>query len=112
MQYYEAATLIYVGSTKKGSGSPKEETITHRCKVKEIRNFSLNFYTSNGTLQRSMRKSKNLVVPMEMTHDRVVDNVRYELLYVEYHGLKYRVQNILNYYKSGIRMILDIEEVR
>ena len=49
---------------------------------------------------------------MEMTHDRVVDNVRYELLYVEYHGLKYRVQNILNYYKSGIRMILDIEEVR
>lgn len=63
-------------------------------------------------MQRSMRKSKNLVVPIEMTQDRVIDGVRYELLYVEYHGLKYRVQNILNYYKSGIRMILDIEELR
>lgn len=112
MQYYETATLIYVGSIKKGNGSPQEVTISHRSKVKEVRNFSLNFYTSNGVMQRSMRKSKNLVVPMEMTQDRVIDGVRYELLYVEYHGLKYRVQNILNYYKSGIRMILDIEEMR
>lgn len=112
MQHYETATLIYVGSIKKGSGSPKEVSISHRCKVKETRNFSLNFYNSNGTMQRSMRKSKNLVVPIEMTQDRVIDGVRYELLYVEYHGLKYRVQNILNYYKSGIRMILDIEELR
>lgn len=112
MQHYETATLIYVGSIKKGNGSPKEVSISQRCKVKETRNFSLNFYNSNGTMQRSMRKSKNLVVPIEMTQDRVIDGVRYELLYVEYHGLKYRVQNILNYYKSGIRMILDIEELR
>ena len=59
-----------------------------------------------------MRKSKNLVLPIHLTEDRVIDGVRYELLYIDYQGLRYRVHNILHYRRNALRMLVDIEELR
>lgn len=112
MQYFNEATLIYVAQVKKASGSPKELTIEKRIKVKEVRNFSLNFYSSQGTTQRSMRNSKNLVIPKGYSKDMIQDEKRYELLYVVVDGLKYRVQNVLTYFKKDTQVILDVEELR
>lgn len=113
MLSFGEATLIYVAQTKASNGSPIENTITRDIKVKEVKTFSLNYYIMGGDNQRLMRLSKNLVVPKWVTND-VYDenNLRHELLYVNYQGLKYRVQNILKYYKMNTRMILDIEELR
>lgn len=112
MQHFNAATLVYVAQSKKRNGSPIELEIRKIAKVKEVRNFSLNFYTSQGTTQRNMRNSRNLVVPMDLTKDIIEDGLRYELLYVEIDGLKYHIQNILNYYKKSLQALLDIEELR
>lgn len=112
MQSYGAATLIYVYKSKTGNGSPKEETITRFMKVRRDRNFSLNYYVTLGGAQREMRNSMNLVVPTEATKDIIKDGKRYELLYVDYQERRYRVRQILNYYKSGIRWILDCEELK
>lgn len=111
MQYFDEATLIYVGSTQKANGSPVEVTINRPAKIKVIRNFSLNYYNVTGTASRSMRNSRNFVVNKDMIEDIVEDNVRYELLYVEYLGIKYRIREILNYYKTGMRYILDTQQV-
>lgn len=111
MQYFDEATLIYVGSTQKANGSPEEVTISLIAKVKVIRNFSLNYYNVTGTATRSMRNSRNFVVNKDLIEDRYVDDVKYELLYVVYDGIKYRIREILNYYKTGMRYILDTQEV-
>lgn len=112
MQHFQKATLIYVTQGKASDGSPTEETFTRTIQVKEIKTFSLNFYTSNGQDQRNMRLSKNIVVPKWLTEDHIYDGKRYELLYVEFGGIRYHVKNVLKYYKSSLRMILDIEELR
>ena len=112
MFHYSKATLIYIGNGVADNGSPIELKHCREVKVTQTRNFSLNFYNSNGTLQRSMRNSRNIVIPAEYAKDICIDGVRYELLYVNYQGLRYRVQNILNYRKSGLRVLLDIEELR
>ena len=113
MLHYSKANLIYIGQSKSENGSPKEvEYVLENVKVVETRTFSLNYYNTSGTLQRSMRKSKNIVLPITLTEDRVINGVRYELLYVDYQGLRYRVHNILHYRRNGLRMLLDIEELR
>lgn len=113
MLSFGKATLIYVAQTKASNGSPKEVKITRDIKVKEVKTFSLNYYVMGGDNQRLMRLSKNLVVPKWTTLDIIDENdLRYELLYADYQGLHYRVQNILKYYKMNQRMILDIEELR
>lgn len=114
MLSFGKATLIYMAQAKKSNGSPYEVKITREIKVKEVKTFSLNYYIMGGDNQRLMRLSKNLVVPKWTTEDiiDIENNLRYELLYVDYQGLHYRVQNILKYYKMNQRMILDIEELR
>lgn len=111
MQYFDEATLIYVGQGQKTNGSPLELTISRTAKVKVIRNFSLNYYNVTGTATRSMRNSRNFVVDKDRIEDIVEDGKRYELLYVVYKGIKYRIREILNYYKTGMRYILDTQEV-
>lgn len=113
MQSYGAAELIYAGMTKGSNGSPIGKTITlSDVKVKEVKTFSLNYYTSRPN-SRQMRKSKNLVVSKELTEDRTDDDgIVYELMFVMYHGRKYTVKEILHYYKRDTAMILDCEETR
>lgn len=113
MLYYNEATLVYVGTKKASDFSPYEVKIEKTARVKEIKTFSLNYYTSAGENQRSMRLSKNIVVPKWMTDDIFDESgTRYELLYVTYNNIRYHVANVLKYYKSSIRMVLDIEELR
>ena len=113
MQHYSAATLIYVGRITADNGSPKEVTVEKpNVKVRQIRNFSLNYYTTNGGNLRSMRNSRNLVVAKQLTEDIKREGVKYELMYVRYNGLKYRVKEVLNYWKTDLRVILDCEEVK
>lgn len=113
MLYYNEATLIYSGQKQDENGSPYEVTISRSTKVKEIKTFSLNYYLMGGDNKRLMRKSKNIVVPRWMTEDFTDDDgVRYELLYVVYNGLKYRVRNLLKYFEmEQTRSVLDLEEL-
>ena len=109
--------LIYVGQGVADNGSPILLEISKpNIKCDEMETFSNNYYNNQ---QRNMRLSRNLVVPTYMTEDVIENGKRYELMYVIYDNLKYKVKNILkfkaNRYSSGHtrqRMILDIEEVR
>lgn len=113
MLYYGKAELIYVGNAKTSDGSPYEITITRTIRVKEVKTFSVNYYTSFNANQRSMRLSKNIVVPRWVCDDIVKDGVRYELMYVNMNGLKYSVKQTLIYFKMATtRRILDIQELR
>ena len=113
MLRFSQADLVYIGQGKNSKGSPKElEHIVKGVKVTETKTFSLNYYNTNGTLQRSMRKSKNIVIPLHLSEDKIINGVRYELLYVDYQCLRYRVHNILHYRRNGLRVLLDIEELR
>lgn len=113
MLHYGKAKLIYIGQGTAENGSPIElEYVRENVKITETNTFSVNYYNTSGTLQRSMRDSKNIVIPIQYTKDVFENGVRYQLLYVEYYGLRYRVYNILHYRKSGLRMLLDIQEVR
>lgn len=110
---FGAATLIYIGQTKASNGSPVMKSITlPNVKVKEIRTFSLNYYTSRPT-SRQMRKSRNLVVDKKLTFDRTDDDgVVYELMFVEYQGTRFTVREVLHYFKRDTAMVLDCEETR
>lgn len=113
MLRFSQADLIFIGQGKDEKGSPKELVhVVKNVKVSETKTFSLNYYNTNGTLQRSMRKSRNLLIPIHLTEDIVKDGVRYELLYIDYQCLRYRVHNILHYRRNGLRMLVDIEELR
>ena len=112
MLRFNEATLIYVGSTKLSDGSPCEVTITRLIKAQEVKTFSLNYYLMGQDSQRLMRNSKNIVVPRWATEDVVEDGVTYELMYVKYMGLKYRIQQILRQYRTNTRVIIDMEELR
>lgn len=113
MLRFSQADLVFIGQTKDDKGSPKElEYVLKNVKVVETKTFSLNYYNTNGTLQRSMRKSRNLVIPTYLTEDRIINGIRYELLYIDYQCLRYRVHNILHYRRNALRMLVDIEELR
>lgn len=112
MDSYGAAKLIYVGQTVNEAGSPVELTIEKQCQVKQVSQFSLNYYMHTEITQRLMRKSKNLVVSKTLTNDIVKDGIRYTLFYVEFEGVRYKVHQVLRYYKSSLRALLDCQEVR
>lgn len=112
MFHYGTITLVYIGQSKDEKGSPIELTQEKEVKTTETKTFSLNYYTSNGVLQRSMRNSRNFVVAKHLCDDIVVDDVKYELAYVKLNDITYHIRNILNYRKSGLRMLLDVEELK
>lgn len=101
--------LIYQGQGVMPNGSPTILEITSTVRCDEMETFSNNYYNDQ---QRNMRISRNLVIPTYMTEDLVVDDVRYELMYCNYHGRKYKVRNILKVRNTRQKMILDIQEVR
>lgn len=113
MLYYGKAELIYVAMKRKEDGSPYEATVSRTVRVKEVKTFSMNYYTTFNANQRSMRLSKNIVVPRWVCEDIVEDGTRYELTYVIINGLKYSVKQTLIYFKMATtRRILDIQELR
>lgn len=112
MLHFDEATLIYVSSVKASNGSPQEVSVTRSVKVQEVKNFSLNYYLMSGDNQRLMRLSKNLVVNKWQTLDIVDEDITYELMYVDYKGKRYRVQEILRQYRTSTKVLLDIEELR
>ncbi len=112
MLRFNEATLKYVAQTKAGNGSPVEQYVTRKVKVKEVKTFSLNYYLTSGDNQRIMRHSKNLIVSRWVTNDIIEDGLEYELMYVTYNGKEYRVQQILRQFRTNTRVILDIEELR
>lgn len=101
--------LVYVGQGALENGSPTILEITNTVRCDEMETFSNNYYNEQ---QRNMRESRNLVVPTYLTEDIVSSNVRYELMYCNYDGRKYRVRNILKLRGTRQRMVLDIQEVR
>ena len=112
MLRFDEATLVYVKQFKAENGSPKEETRSRTIKVQEVKNVSLNYYLLCGDNQRIMRLSKNLVVPRWTTEDIIEDENAFELMYVDYRGKRYRVQEILRQFRTNTRVLLDIEELR
>lgn len=109
------AELVYEGQGVADNGSPVSIYQTKTVRVDEVETFSANYYNEQ---QRNMRLSRNLVIPTYLTNDIVVDDVNYELMYVNYDDKNYRIRNILKYSsrnmsgKTRQRMILDIQEVR
>lgn len=101
--------LIYEGQGVLENGSPTLLYISEVVRCDEMETFSNNYYNDQ---QRNMRISRNLVVPTYQTEDRFQNDVRYELMYCNYDGKKYKVRNILKMRNTRQRMILDIQEVR
>lgn len=108
--YFTQAELIYVGNTYAGDGTPQEVQIVRIAPVKETKTVSYNYYSQN---QRLMRNSRQLIVPTWRSQDIVEDGITYELLYVRYQGVMFRVREIMRYYLTSphLRVILDIEEI-
>ena len=109
--------LIYEGQGVTEDGSPTLLNIEKpNIRCDEMETFSNRYYNEQ---ERNMRTSRNLVIPTYLTNDIYQDDVRYELLYCIYDGLKYKVKNILKYrgnkFDKGYtrqKMILDIQELR
>lgn len=103
--------LIYVGQGVADNGSPTSLEKKKVIRCDEMETFSNNYYNEQ---QRNMRLSRNLVIPTQYTNDICCecDDTRYELMYVNYDGRKYKVKNILKMRNTRQRMILDIQEVR
>lgn len=110
MYIKSVANLIFISSGKADNGSPIQlEHIMGNVKVDESESFSANYYNDQ---QRLMRQAKNLVIQTRYTEDIIIDSKRYELLYVEYKGLKYKVRNILKVKTTNKKKILDLQELR
>lgn len=109
MYIKSSVELIYVGQGIATNGSPLtyEEKLVVMCDELEI--FSVEYYNN---MQRDMRTSRNLVVPTYLTDDVVKNDIRYELMFCNYDGKRYKVRNILKVRNTRQRMILDIQEVR
>lgn len=108
--------LIYVGQSVCENGSPTIIEISKRVRCDEMETFSNIYYSEQ---ERNMRLSRNLVIPTYLTEDILKDGNKYELMYVLYRGLRYKVRNILKYRanrfsqgKTRQLMVLDIEELR
>lgn len=104
--------MIYKSHGVDENGSPKDLTITKRCRAKEASQFGLNYYRTGNVKQRIMQKSKNIVVPAYLTN-AIKDekgNV-YELFYLEWQGSTYRIYENLKYFKSNLYRILDCQEL-
>lgn len=101
--------LIYVGQETATNGSPIEVEEKVTIPVSELETFSVNYYNEQD---RSMRESRNLVIPTYLTNDVHANGKNYELMYVNYQGKRYKVRNILKRRKTRQMMILDIQEVK
>ena len=101
--------LIYVGQGVASNGSPIELEEKVTIPVSELETFSVNYYNEQD---RSMRESRNLVIPTYLTFDKQVSGKNYELMYVNYQGKRYKVRNILKRRGTRQMMILDIQEVK
>lgn len=112
MQHYGKATLVYVGKTVDEKGSPKEVTFSREVKVKEIKRFSDDFYTTSGVNQQELRGTINITVSTWLTNDVVNDGITYELTYVHFRNDKYKVFRVRDYYKTSLQMILILTELR
>lgn len=107
------ATLIYMAKSHNDyDGSPinlfKEKTV----KVDVISTFTNGYYFERG---REMREACNLLVNNYNTFDIVDDGLTYELSYVVFKNVKYKVMNILNHYaryqEDPFRKVLDCKKV-
>jgi len=101
--------LIYVGQGVASNGSPIELEEKVTIPVSELETFSVNYYNEQD---RSMRNSRNLVIPTYLTFDKQVSGKNYELMYVNYQNKRYKVRNILKRRGTRQMMILDIQEVK
>lgn len=104
-----SVTLIYEAQGVATNGSPVTSEITETVRCDEAETFSNQYYSQQ---ERNMRESRNLIVPTYMTESLIRDDLRYELMYVEYRGVKYKVRNILKVKNTRQRMMLDIQEIR
>lgn len=104
-----SVTLIYEGQGVASNGSPVTSTIRETVRCDEAETFSNQYYTEQ---ERNMRESRNLIVPTYMTESFIREGLRYELMYVEYLGIRYKVRNILKVKNTRHRMLLDIQEIR
>lgn len=101
--------LIYVSQSVAENGSPVELTYSQTVKCDEMETFSNYYYNDQ---QRNMRISRNLVIPTHYCDDIILTDSRYELMYCNYDGRKYKIRNILKMKGTRTQMILDCEEVR
>lgn len=101
--------LIYVSQGVAENGSPVELTHSQTVRCDEMETFS-NFYYNDQ--QRNMRLSRNLVIPTHFCDDIILTGSRFELMYCNYGGRKYKIRNILKMKGTRRQMILDVEEVR
>lgn len=104
-----SVTLIYEAQGVASNGSPVTSEITETVRCDEAETFSNQYYTEQ---QRNMRESRNLIVPSYLTESFVKDNLRYELMYVTYRDIRYKVRNILKVRNTRQKMLLDIQEIR
>lgn len=109
MYIKSSVVLIYEGKGTEENGSPINLVKSETVMCDEMETFSNQYYTDQ---QRNMRKSRNLVIPTYLTNDIVDNGVNYELMYVIYDGIEYKVRNILKLKGTRQRMILDVQEVR
>lgn len=92
------ATLIYVAkSHNQTNGSPIELTKEKEVKVDVVQTFSTGYYFERG---REMRDSCNLCVNVYHTEDFEEDGLVYELQYLWFRGMKYKVMAILNNFRN------------
>lgn len=104
------ANLIYTANGKLSNGSPTIlEKRIENVLVDEAETFSNQYYTDS---QREMRLSRNIIIPVHLVSDQIQAGVRYELTYIEYDSLKYKVRNILKVKGTRMKMLLDVQELR
>ena len=100
MQQKSEAELVYCRIDRAENGSPVKREIKKLVRVGILDNFSSNYYFERG---REMRNSLRMVVNVYLTYDVIADDKRYSLKYVDYHGKRYAVENIMAHYLRGYK---------
>lgn len=106
-----AVKLIFVAKYQKENGSLTTEEISRVVKCDTARTFSANYYFEKG---REMRDAMNLQIAEHNARDIHRDGKDYSLTYVEWHGQRYTVMNILNaftnFQNDPYRKVLDCKK--
>lgn len=100
--------LVYICQTKDDNYNPVNLSYSRLVKCSLRNAFSANYY-NNQT--RDMRRTRNIIVSKDYTHDVYIDSKRYQLEYAKLGAVKYSVRNILKDNNSSLQMILDCDEV-
>lgn len=100
MQQKSEAELVYCRIDRADNGSPVKKELKKLVRVGILDNFSSNYYFERG---REMRNSLRMVVNVYYTYDLIADDKRYSLKYVDYHGKRYAVENIMAHYMRGYK---------